>query len=448
MHFKDLQLNPAILSALTAEGYEQPTPIQAAAIPPILEKRDLLGCAQTGTGKTAAFALPMLHILTANATAPRKKVRALILTPTRELAVQIAESFASYGRNLRLSQAVVFGGVSDVPQKNRLRQGVDILVATPGRLMDLLEQRALTLDGIEFFVLDEADRMLDMGFVHDVRRISKLLPNQRQTLLFSATMPPEIRKLADSLLNKPVFIEVAPVSSTADRIEQSVYHVRREYKPALLRHVLSDEAVSRVLVFTRTKHGADKLTRILDKYRIAAEAIHGNKSQNARQRSLSRFKDGSCRVLIATDLASRGIDVDDVTHVVNYDLPEVPETYVHRIGRTARAGASGISFSFCDSEERHLLGDIERLIRQRLKIMDTPQLEVLAPPAATPPPARSAKPQIHHEHRDHRAVPLSNQGFRPAAAPARPTSGASHGRRPQPSDRPAKSGYRQNSFSR
>ena len=305
-------------------------------------------------------------------------------------------------------------------------------------------------------MLDEADRMLDMGFVHDVRRITKLLPNRRQTLFFSATMPPEIKKLADNLLQNPAFVEVAPVSSTAERIEQSVYLVRREYKPALLRHVLNDPAVSRVLVFTRTKHGADKLTRILDKYRIVAEAIHGNKSQNARQRSLSRFKDGSCRVLIATDLASRGIDVDDVTHVVNFDLPEVPETYVHRIGRTARAGASGISFSFCDNEERHLLGDIERLIRKKLIKLDLPELEVLTPPAPAPVQVRSAKPQIHHAHRDHRAVPTatpysqrgpsSSQGGSRSSGPrsdapsygsreSRPT-GPSHGRRPQPSNRP------------
>ncbi|HKP94357.1 MAG TPA: DEAD/DEAH box helicase [Fibrobacteria bacterium] len=388
--FRDLNLIPSILSAVESEGYASPTPVQAASIPSILEHRDLLGCAQTGTGKTAAFALPILQNLNAARPANGRPIRALVLTPTRELALQIAENFAAYGKNLDLRMAVIFGGVGDGPQKAKLRAGVDILVATPGRLIDLLGQRALTLSNLEIFTLDEADRMLDMGFVHDVRRICALLPAKRQTLLFSATMPNEIRKLADGLLRNPVKVEVTPVSSTVEKIEQSIYMVGKEGKPALLRHILADEAVKRVLVFTRTKHGADRLKRSLEQYSIPAEAIHGNKSQNHRVRSLASFKDGSTRVLVATDLASRGIDVDEITHIVNYDLPAEPETYVHRIGRTARAGHSGISFSFCGPEDRGTLHDIERLIRKRIQVVPTPHESEMRTPAPMAMPERYA----------------------------------------------------------
>ncbi len=380
MLFRDLNLIPSILSAVEAEGYTKPTPVQAACIPSILEGRDVLGCAQTGTGKTAAFALPMLQILSARRPANGRPVRALILTPTRELALQIAESFAVYGKNLDLKMAVIFGGVGDGPQKAKLRAGVDIVVATPGRLMDLLGQRSLNLGNIEIFTLDEADRMLDMGFINDVRKVCQLLPAKRQTLLFSATMPNEISKLAHSLLRNPVKVEVTPVATTAEKIEQSVYMVTKDNKSALLRHILADEAVSRVLVFTRTKHGADRLKKNLEQFGIPSEAIHGNKSQNARVRSLSNFKEGSTRVLVATDLAARGIDVDEITHVVNYDLPHEPETYVHRIGRTARAGHSGISFSFCGPDDRGNLVGIERLIRQRIRVVPIPHESELKTP--------------------------------------------------------------------
>ncbi len=377
MLFKDLNLIPSILSAVEAQGYTKPSPIQAAAIPPILEGRDLIGCAQTGTGKTAAFALPVIQNLMASKPQVPNCIRALVLTPTRELAAQIEENFNSYGVNLPLRNTVIFGGVGDSPQKAKLRRGVDILIATPGRLIDLLGQRALTLSHVEIFILDEADRMLDMGFVNDVRRISALLPAKRQTLLFSATMPTEIRKLADNLLHNPVKVEVTPVSSTVDKIEQGLYFVRQDSKSALLKHVLSDPSVRRALVFTRTKHGADRLRKALDANNIPSEAIHGNKSQGARQRSLANFKDGTTRVLVATDLAARGIDVDDITHVVNYDLPAEPETYVHRIGRTARAGASGISLSFCGPDDRGLLAGIERLIKKRINVVATPEFDTV-----------------------------------------------------------------------
>ncbi|MDB5050809.1 MAG: box helicase [Fibrobacteres bacterium] len=389
MLFRDLNLIPSILSAVEAEGYTTPTPVQAASIPSILERRDLLGCAQTGTGKTAAFALPILQNLNATRPANGRPVRALVLTPTRELALQIAENFASYGKNLDLRVAVIFGGVGEGPQKAKLRAGVDIVIATPGRLIDLLGQRALSLGQLEIFTLDEADRMLDMGFVNDVRRISALLPAKRQTLLFSATMPNEIRKLADGLLRNPVKVEVTPVSSTVEKIEQSVYMVGKDGKPALLRHILADETVKRVLVFTRTKHGADRLKKNLEQFSIPAEAIHGNKSQNHRVRSLASFKDGSTRVLVATDLASRGIDVDEITHIVNYDLPAEPETYVHRIGRTARAGHSGISFSFVGPEDRGTLHDIERLIRKRIQVAPTPHASEMKTPVPVAMPERA-----------------------------------------------------------
>jgi ATP-dependent RNA helicase RhlE len=387
MLFRELNLNPTILAALQAKGYETPTPIQAGAIPAVLEGRDVWGCAQTGTGKTAAFALPILNNLASRPFVKTNAVRALILSPTRELALQIAEQFDAYGKGLRLRTAVIFGGVSDYGQKQRLRQGVEILVATPGRLMDLLGQNALNLSHVEIFTLDEADRMLDMGFIHDVRRIATLLPPKRQTLLFSATMPPEIKSLAKNLLQDPVNVEVSPVSSTVVKIEQHVYHVSRNLKPNLLGHLLKDTTIRSALVFTRTKHGADKVVRALDRFGVFAEAIHGNKAQGARQRALTNFKTGRTRVLVATDIASRGIDVQEISHVFNYDLPEVPESYVHRIGRTGRNGASGVAVAFCDNDERSYLRQIERVTRTQLPVQALP--EMAAPPPLSPEAARA-----------------------------------------------------------
>src|SRR5580704_14247529 len=373
MTFQELNLVEPLQRALEAEGYTSPTPIQTQAIPHVLAGRDLIACAQTGTGKTAAFALPILQRLDAmRAAGAPKGIRALILTPTRELAAQITESLTTYGKNLRLRHAVVFGGVGAYGQVRALEARPDILVATPGRLLDLASEGFVDLRALEVFVLDEADRMLDMGFLPDVKRVLARLPAKRQTLLFSATMPADIEELSKRILVNPVRVAVAPVATTADRIDQSVYFVPFERKRALLEHVLADPAIDRALVFTRTKHGADRVVRSLEKARIDALAIHGNKSQNARTRALASFKDGTTRVLVATDLAARGIDVDGVSHVINFDLPEVPEQYVHRIGRTARAGASGIAMSFCDErEERGLLAAIERLIRIRIPVAQT-----------------------------------------------------------------------------
>ena len=370
MLFKDLNLIEPILRALNTEGYSTPTPIQEQSIPVALAGRDLLGCAQTGTGKTAAFAIPILqHLYAEKSNGQRTKgIRALVLTPTRELAIQIDESIAAYGRHLGLKHLVVFGGVSQHPQTAALRSGTDILIATPGRLLDLMQQGYISLSNIEIFVLDEADRMLDMGFIHDVKKVISKLPSKRQTLFFSATMPNEIAKLADSILNEPVRVEVTPVSSTAQTIQQSMYFVEKMDKKHLLIHLLKDKSIERALVFARTKHGSDKVVKDLMQHGVHAEAIHGNKSQNARQRALSNFKSGATRVLVATDIAARGIDVDNLTHVINYELPNVPETYVHRIGRTGRAGASGIAFSFCDREEREFLRDIQKLIGNAIPV--------------------------------------------------------------------------------
>ena len=365
MLFTDLALIEPILNALNDEGYTKPTPIQEQAIPHILQQKDLLGCAQTGTGKTAAFAIPMLQLLAKPVTMQsrgQKPIRALILTPTRELAIQIQESFQAYGKNLRLKNLVIFGGVNQHSQVEALKRGIDILVATPGRLLDLMNQGYISLKDLEIFVLDEADRMLDMGFVHDVKRVITKIPQKRQTLFFSATMPQEIQSLANSILNNPVKVEVTPASSTAETIEQSLFYVEKQNKKDLLAYLLRDKGIETALVFTRTKHGADKVVKDLLKDGIKAEAIHGNKSQNARQRALSNFKSRVTRVLVATDIAARGIDVDELTHVINYELPEIPETYVHRIGRTGRAGLSGVSFSFCENEETMDLRDIQRLI--------------------------------------------------------------------------------------
>ena len=367
MKFSDLNLIPPILKAAAEAGYEEPSPIQQKAIPPVLAGRDLLGCAQTGTGKTAAFAMPILQRLAA-APAPSggRPIRALTLTPTRELALQIDESFAAYGRHMRLAHCVIFGGVNQNPQVARLKKGVDILTATPGRLNDLIGQGYIDLKNVEIFVLDEADRMLDMGFVHDVKRVLACLPGQKQTLLFSATMPREIEELADGLLHGPEKVMVAPPATTVERIEQSVYFVDKGNKRHLLAQLLQKPEVTSALVFTRTKHGADRVVRELARAGIGAMAIHGNKSQNARQDALGRFKDGRIRVLVATDIAARGIDVSGLSHVFNYDLPNIPETYVHRIGRTGRAGHAGVAVSFCDFEEKEYLADIEKLTHIRI----------------------------------------------------------------------------------
>jgi len=370
--FNNLPLIEPVLRALQHEGYTTPTPIQQQAIPAILERKDVRGCAQTGTGKTAAFAIPLLQLMheeQQKAPQAHRTIQALVLTPTRELAIQIEESFKAYGRYLNLRHLVVFGGVSQVSQVNSLRRGIDILVATPGRLLDLMQQGHVNLKDIKYLVLDEADRMLDMGFVHDVKRIIAKLPAKKQTLFFSATMPPEINALANSLLHNPVKVEVTPVSSTVDAIQQYIYFTQKENKSFLLKHVLSDDSIKTALVFTRTKHGADKLVKFLVKSGIRAEAIHGNKSQGARQIALKNFKNRTTRVLVATDIAARGIDIDDLTHVFNYELPEVPETYVHRIGRTGRAGASGHALSFCDYEEKALLKDIQKLISKSIPVV-------------------------------------------------------------------------------
>ncbi|WPP51599.1 DEAD/DEAH box helicase [Catalinimonas niigatensis] len=372
MTFKELHLIEPILKALNQEGYSKPTPIQAQSIPAILEGNDLLGCAQTGTGKTAAFAIPILQLLEKQG--PRGKhrnpVRTLILTPTRELAIQIGESFDAYGRHLPIRHTVIFGGVSQKNQTDALRRGPDILVATPGRLLDLMQQGFIDLRQLEIFVLDEADRMLDMGFVHDVKKVIAKIPKERQTLFFSATMPSDIVSLANTILKNPVKVEVTPASSTAETIQQSVYYVDKGNKKALLNHLLKDNAIESALVFTRTKHGANKVTKDLANSGITAEAIHGNKSQNARQIALKNFKNKRTRVLVATDIAARGIDIDELSHVINFELPNVPETYVHRIGRTGRAGANGIAYSFCDHEERAYLRDIHKLIDKRIEIVE------------------------------------------------------------------------------
>ncbi len=369
--FDDLKLSAPILSAVKAEGYEIPTPIQARAIPPLLEGRDLLGIAQTGTGKTAAFALPMLELLSRHADRPlRGTCRALILSPTRELAAQIGESFKTYGRNTKLKSAVVFGGVSLGKQIEAVKNGVDILVATPGRLVDLIDRRALTLSKVEIFVLDEVDQMLDLGFIHAIRKLTGMLPKDRQNLFFSATMPKEIAGLAAGLLRDPVRVEIAPVATTAERVKQHVVHVDPANKIKLLVALLSDPQITRALIFTRTKHGADKVVKAISGQNYQASAIHGNKSQANREKALAGFKNGKILALVATDIAARGIDVDGVSHVFNYDLPFVPESYVHRIGRTARAGADGEAIAFCIPEDRGLLRDIEKTIRQQIPMLE------------------------------------------------------------------------------
>ena len=396
MTFKELNLSAPLLRAVQEAGYETPSPIQAAAIPPVLSGRDLMGCAQTGTGKTAAFALPMLDRLTANP--PRRKgaVRALILTPTRELALQIGESFDAYGKYLNLRSTVIFGGVGQAPQVEALKKGVDILVACPGRLNDLIGQGFIDLSDLEIFVLDEADRMLDMGFVHDVKKVIAKLPKVRQNLMFSATMPAEIEQLAAGILHDPAFVKVDPVSSTVDRIQQSLYYVEKGNKKLLLPWLIKNlqPPVVNALVFSRTKHGADKIAKDLNKQGIPAAAIHGNKSQSARVAALEGFKAGKTKVLVATDIAARGIDISELSHVFNYDLPEVPETYVHRIGRTARAGADGTAVSFCAPEEKEYLAGIEKLNRRQIPVISGHPWDGVPAPVKAAPPVRGRKPKM------------------------------------------------------
>lgn len=450
MNFKDLNLIPQLLQAVEKQGYEEPTPIQQQAIPPVLAQRDVLGCAQTGTGKTAAFAIPILQLLNK---APlykgaAKKIRSLILTPTRELALQIYESFRAYGSFLPLRCCVIFGGVSQKPQEDELRRGVDILVATPGRLNDLISQGLINLRDIEIFVLDEADRMLDMGFIHDVKRIIAQTPPQKQTLLFSATMPQEIEDIVRTVLKDPVKIAVAPVSSTVDAIEQSVYFVDKANKRELLKLLLKDPAITSALVFTRTKHGADRVVRELTRVGLKAAAIHGDKSQGARQAALANFKSGAIRVLVATDIAARGIDIYELSHVINYDLPNIPETYVHRIGRTGRAGLSGMAISFCDIEEKPYLMDILKLIKRDIPaVTDHPYpMEVFEVPPKEPrqprPPRQDGRGQQRQGGQPQRQGGGQHQeprgGKRPPvnAAPARaehftPPTRAEHSARPQ-----------------
>lgn len=369
MLFKDLNLSQSLLDALEAVGYTTPTPIQEQSIPYILEGRDIFGCAQTGTGKTASFALPMLQLLEPDEhfnTKVKRRIRGLVLAPTRELAIQIGESFRDYGKNSRLRSAVIFGGVSQHKQVNQLNAGIDILVATPGRLLDLMQQGHITLQHITHFVLDEADRMLDMGFIHDIKKVLAKLPKNKQTIFFSATVSPEIKQLAGTLLFDPANVQVTPVSSTAELVSQSVYYVEKEQKRAFLKKVIVEENIDHALVFTRTKHGADRVAKELNKVGIRSEAIHGNKSQNARERALNGFKNREVKILVATDIASRGIDVDQLSHVINFELPEVAETYVHRIGRTGRAGSSGVAISFCSSDEKQYLKGIVKLINRQI----------------------------------------------------------------------------------
>ena len=425
MTFKELNLSAPLLRAVQEAGYETPSPIQAAAIPPVLSGRDLMGCAQTGTGKTAAFALPMLDRLTANA--PRRKgaIRALILTPTRELALQIGESFDAYGKYLKLRSTVIFGGVGQAPQVEALKKGVDILIACPGRLNDLIGQGFIDLSNLEIFVLDEADRMLDMGFVHDVKKVIAKLPGERQNLMFSATMPTEIEQLAAGILRKPAFVKVDPVSSTVDRIQQSLYHVEKGNKKFLLPWLIKNlqPPVVNALVFSRTKHGADKIARDLTKQGIPAAAIHGNKSQTARVTALEDFKAGKTRVLVATDIAARGIDISELSHVFNYDLPEVPETYVHRIGRTARAGADGTAVSFCAPEEQEYLAGIEKLNRRKIPVVSGHPWDGVPAPVRPEPPVRGKKPKAAPAQADTQPEPQAQKAAKaekPAAAKAKP----------------------------
>ena len=369
MTFEQLGIIKPLCDALSNKGYNNPTPIQEQSIPHVLQGRDIVGCAQTGPGKTASFAIPILQLLDSTKKFGNKDIKALILAPTRELAIQIADSFGDYGKNLGIRHTVIFGGVSQVNQVNRLKAGVDILIATPGRLLDLMNQGYISLKTIDYFVLDEADRMLDMGFIHDIKKIIPKLPSKRHTIFFSATVSPDIKKLSDSLLHNPIRVNVTPVNSTAELVQQSVYFVKKEDKRSLLKHVLSGDDIEHVLVFTRTKHGADRVVKDLTKFGIKSAAIHGDKSQGAREKALAGFKSRSIKVLVATDIASRGIDVNQLSHVINFELPEVAETYVHRIGRTGRAGAQGVAISFCTQDEMPYLNGITKLINKKINVV-------------------------------------------------------------------------------
>lgn len=440
MTFNELKLIPAILKALDKEGYVKPTPIQEQAIPGVLEGRDLLGCAQTGTGKTAAFSLPIIQRLhgSASAAGRRRPIRALILTPTRELALQILENIRAYSRFTQLRCVAVVGGVSQHGQEQELARGADILIATPGRLIDLMNQKVVGLQQVEVLVLDEADRMLDMGFINDMKKIIAKLPDKRQTLFFSATMPREIAQLADSLLTDPVKVEVTPVSSTVDRIKQSVYLLDKTNKQRLLNDLLRDASIESALVFTRTKHGADRVARGLSRVGVTAQAIHGDKSQNARQNALSNFKSGTTRVLVATDIAARGIDVEQLSHVINFNLPNIPETYVHRIGRTGRAGHSGTAISFCDAEELAYLRDIEKLIKKKVPVIDghpypMQETEAGAAQQAAPAARPQTKPKDRAAGRQQAARPQQAKG----QAQQQPTKQQRQGGRPQPTKQQA-----------
>ncbi|MBI5372537.1 MAG: DEAD/DEAH box helicase [Sphingobacteriales bacterium] len=439
MAFRKLSLTEPVLKALAHEGYSTPTPIQQQAIPLVLQGKDLLGCAQTGTGKTAAFAIPILELLQAQK--PLKPgIKVLILTPTRELAIQIDESFAAYGRYAGIRHTVIFGGVSQHNQVNDLRRGTDVLIATPGRLLDLIGQGFIRLDQLQIFVLDEADRMLDMGFIHDVKKVIAKLPEKRQTLFFSATMPPEIQKLAAVLLKHPAKVEVTPPSSTVDKIEQRLCHVAKKEKPELLLHLLGNPEIRTTLVFTRTKHGADKVVKILQRNKVRAAAIHGNKSQNARQAALADFKNGTLRVLVATDIAARGIDIDELSHVINFDLPDVPETYVHRIGRTGRAGNAGIAISFASADEKEELRDIQKLIGKNIPVITDHPFTENAHVMAPPPGERTARPSSRQKQGDrpqnnnrghNNRQPNRQQPVKKAHSPAQPKP-AAHQHQSQP----------------
>ena len=432
--FNDFGLAEPILRALTEEKYATPTPIQAQTIPLLLAKRDVIGIAQTGTGKTAAFALPILHHLAANRVRPQPKTcRVLVLSPTRELSGQILDSFRAYGRHLRIHSALAIGGVSMGAQVRSLLNGLDVLVATPGRLLDLIQSNALRLSGVEVFVLDEADRMLDMGFIRDIRKIVAKLPAQRQTLMFSATMPEDIAELGRQMLKDPAKVSVTPQATTVERIAQRIVHVDRASKPKMLSDLIQQEKVDRVLVFTRTKHGADKVVRGLNKDGISAEAIHGNKSQNQRERVLKDFRDGRVRTLVATDIAARGIDVEGISHVINFDLPNIPESYVHRIGRTARAGADGIAISLCSHDELPFLRDIEKLIRMAIPATGTASQPR---PGARPPQQQDRNGRGHGRPGQQQRNAKSRDGGRNERGGQRNGQNRGHGRNDQHGQQP------------
>ncbi|MEN8077838.1 DEAD/DEAH box helicase [Clostridioides difficile] len=409
MLFKDLNIIKPILKAVEEAGYEKPTEIQENSIPVVLKGKDILGCAQTGTGKTAAFAIPILqNIVEDKEKNNERNIKALIVAPTRELAIQIEENFAMYSKYLDIKDTVIFGGVNQSSQVRKIKAGVDILVATPGRLLDLSNQKHVDLKNVKYFILDEADRMLDMGMIHDVKKIISRLPKERQNLLFSATMPKEVMKLVNSILKNPVKVEVQPVSSTAEIISQGVYHVPKKNKKSLLIHLLKDESIKSVIVFSRTKHGANKIAKDLEKAGITAAAIHGNKSQNQRQLALNNFKEGNIRVLVATDIAARGIDIDELSHVINYDLPDVAETYVHRIGRTGRAGASGVAITFCDEEEKAMFRSIEKVIGKTIPVLAKEEYEIIQTVAQ--PPQKKRNNQVNRNNRNYKSYRGKSSG--------------------------------------